>query len=39
VGTASEALEEEIRALREENKRVRDQQSVGLSAASKDLET
>lgn len=39
VGTALEALEEEIRALREENKRLQDQQSVGSSAASKDLET
>ncbi|XP_060738433.1 uncharacterized protein LOC132855376 [Tachysurus vachellii] len=39
VGTSLEALEEEIRALREENKRLQDQQSVGSSAASKDLET
>ncbi|XP_077063578.1 uncharacterized protein LOC143715715 [Siphateles boraxobius] len=39
VGTALEALEEEIRALREENERLHDQQSVGSSAASKDLET
>lgn len=37
VETSSEALEK-IRALREENKRLRDQQSVASSAASKDLE-
>ncbi|MED6245616.1 hypothetical protein ATANTOWER_005647, partial [Ataeniobius toweri] len=37
VETASEALEDEIQALREENKRLRDQQSVGSSAAIKDL--
>lgn len=39
VGTALEALEEEIRALREDNERLQNQQSVGSSAASKDLET
>ncbi|XP_047244539.1 uncharacterized protein LOC124882285 isoform X1 [Girardinichthys multiradiatus] len=38
VETGSEALEDEIRALREENKRLRDQQSVGSSAAIKNLE-
>lgn len=39
MGTALEALEEEIRALREDNERLQNQQSVGSSAASKDLET
>lgn len=38
VVTASEALEEDIWALREENKRIRDQQSVRSSAAIADLE-